>query len=57
MVSPELRGTDDNFFNNHEAVESILTAMARGTVSGRPFRDAVWVGTEGTEHDVDRCSP
>jgi hypothetical protein len=56
-VSPELRGTDDNFFNNHEAVESILTAMARGTVSGRPFRDAVWVGTEGTEHDVDRCSP
>ena len=49
-------GTDDNFFNNHEAAESILTAMARGTVSGRPFRDAVWVGTEGTEHDVDRCA-
>ena len=30
--------------------------MAGGTVGGRPFRDAVWVGTEGTEHDVDRCA-
>ena len=49
-------GTDDNFFNNHKATEQILTAMAGGTVGGRPFRDAVWVGTEGTEHDVDRCA-
>ena len=49
-------GTDDNFFNNHKAAEQILTAMAGGTVGGRPFRDAVWVGTEGTEHDVDRCA-
>lgn len=49
-------GTDDNFFNNHEAAGSILTTMARGTIAGRPFRDSVWIGTEGTEHDVDRCA-
>ena len=49
-------GTDDNFFNNHEAAEEILSMMARGSVNGRPFRDAVWIGTEGTEHDVDRCA-
>ncbi|MGC8638621.1 MAG: B12-binding domain-containing radical SAM protein [Isosphaeraceae bacterium] len=48
-------GTDDNFFNNHETAESILSALARGTVNGCRFRDAVWIGTEGTEHDVDRC--
>ncbi len=30
--------------------------MAHATVAGRPFRDAVWIGTEGTEHDVDRCA-
>ena len=48
-------GTDDNFFNNYEAAESILTGMARAKVGGRPFGDAVWIGTEATEYDVDRC--
>lgn len=47
-------GTDDNFFNNRESAEAILTAMAAATVGGKPFRDAIWVGTEATEHDVDR---
>ncbi|AMV40697.1 B12-binding domain-containing radical SAM protein [Planctomyces sp. SH-PL62] len=49
-------GADDNFFNNREATESLLTEMARGTAGGKPFRDAVWIGTEATEHDVDRNS-
>ena len=47
-------GTDDNFFNDRESAEAILTAMAAATVGGKPFRDAIWVGTEATEHDVDR---
>ncbi|KAJ3062049.1 hypothetical protein HK102_008896, partial [Quaeritorhiza haematococci] len=47
-------GADDNFFNDRASTESLLAAMARGTAGGRPFRDAVWIGTEATEHDVDR---
>jgi len=45
-------GTDDNFFNNRETVEEIFTELARGKVHGRPFRDAVILGTEATEFDV-----
>jgi len=45
-------GTDDNFFNHRESVEEIFTAMARGKVGRKPFRDAIWFGTEGTEFDV-----
>ncbi|MFN4259227.1 MAG: B12-binding domain-containing radical SAM protein [Gemmataceae bacterium] len=45
-------GTDDNFFNNRETVEEIFTSMAQGTVHGKPFRDAIFFGTEGTEFDV-----
>ncbi len=45
-------GTDDNFFNNRMAVEEIFTAMARGRVGRRRFRDAIWFGTEATEFDV-----
>jgi radical SAM superfamily enzyme YgiQ (UPF0313 family) len=45
-------GTDDNFFNSRETVEDIFTVMARGTVHGKPFRDAVFFGTEATEYDV-----
>jgi radical SAM superfamily enzyme YgiQ (UPF0313 family) len=48
--------TDDNFFNNREAAAAILAAMAGATVGGKSFRDAVWIGTEATEHDVDRNS-
>jgi radical SAM superfamily enzyme YgiQ (UPF0313 family) len=44
--------TDDNFFNNRETVEEIFTAMAKGKVHGRPFRDKIFFGTEATEYDV-----
>jgi radical SAM superfamily enzyme YgiQ (UPF0313 family) len=47
-------GTDDNFFNNRAAVHDLLDAMTRGSARGRPFRDAIWFGTEATEFDVDR---
>jgi radical SAM superfamily enzyme YgiQ (UPF0313 family) len=45
-------GTDDNFFNNRETVESVFTELARGRVHNRPFRDSVFFGTEATEFDV-----
>ncbi|HXG11011.1 MAG TPA: radical SAM protein [Gemmataceae bacterium] len=45
-------GTDDNFFNNRETVEETFTELAKGKVRGRPFRDAVFFGTEATEYDV-----
>jgi radical SAM superfamily enzyme YgiQ (UPF0313 family) len=45
-------GTDDNFFNNRDTVEEIFTALAKGTVHGKPFRDTIFFGTEGTEFDV-----
>ncbi|GAB6164235.1 hypothetical protein JCM19992_02350 [Thermostilla marina] len=47
-------GTDDNFFNSRQSVEEIFSAMAKGTVHGKPFRDAIRFGTEGTEFDVDK---
>jgi radical SAM superfamily enzyme YgiQ (UPF0313 family) len=50
----EFFGTDDNFFNKRESVEEIFSAMARGTIGRRPFRDAIWFGTEATEFDVHR---
>jgi radical SAM superfamily enzyme YgiQ (UPF0313 family) len=45
-------GTDDNFFNNRETVEDIFTELAKGRVRGKPFRDAIFFGTEATEFDV-----
>jgi radical SAM superfamily enzyme YgiQ (UPF0313 family) len=45
-------GTDDNFFNNRETVEELFTGMAKGKVNGKPFRDAIFLGTEATEFDV-----
>jgi radical SAM superfamily enzyme YgiQ (UPF0313 family) len=45
-------GTDDNFFNNRESVAEIFTALAKGKVHGKPFRDKVFFGTEATEFDV-----
>ena len=45
-------GTDDNFFNNRETVEEVFTALAKGTVHGKPFRDSIFFGTEATEFDV-----
>lgn len=45
-------GTDDNFFNSRETVEEIFTAMSKGQVHGRAFRDSIFFGTEATEFDV-----
>jgi radical SAM superfamily enzyme YgiQ (UPF0313 family) len=45
-------GTDDNFFNNRETVAHTFEELARGKVHGKPFRDAVFFGTEATEFDV-----
>jgi radical SAM superfamily enzyme YgiQ (UPF0313 family) len=45
-------GTDDNFFNNRETVADIFTGLAKGSVNGKPFRDAIFFGTEATEYDV-----
>lgn len=45
-------GTDDNAFNNRETVEELFGSLAGGTVHGRPFRDAIFLGTEATEFDV-----
>jgi radical SAM superfamily enzyme YgiQ (UPF0313 family) len=45
-------GTDDNFFNNRDTVADVFAGLAKGTVRGKPFRDAVFFGTEATEFDV-----
>jgi radical SAM superfamily enzyme YgiQ (UPF0313 family) len=45
-------GADDNFFNKRSLVERSFTTMAKGTVSGVPFRDAIRFATEATEFDV-----
>ncbi|MEX0725157.1 MAG: radical SAM protein, partial [Planctomycetaceae bacterium] len=45
-------GTDDNFFNDRGSVEEILTGMAKGTVHGRSFSEAIHFLTEATEFDV-----
>jgi radical SAM superfamily enzyme YgiQ (UPF0313 family) len=45
-------GTDDNFFNTRETVEETFSVLARGTVRGKRFRDAIFFGTEATEYDV-----
>jgi radical SAM superfamily enzyme YgiQ (UPF0313 family) len=45
-------GTDDNFFNNRETVAEIFAGLARGKIRGKPFRDAIFFGTEATEFDV-----
>jgi radical SAM superfamily enzyme YgiQ (UPF0313 family) len=45
-------GTDDNFFNNRETVADVFTGLAKGKVRGKPFRDAIFFGTEATEFDV-----
>lgn len=44
--------TDDNFFNSRQTVEELFGVLARRTVAGRPFRDAVQFATEATEFDV-----
>src|SRR3989344_418324 len=49
-----LFGTDDNAFAFSKAyLESLYGVMASATVNGRSFRDALFYGTEATEHQVD----
>jgi radical SAM superfamily enzyme YgiQ (UPF0313 family) len=45
-------GTDDNFFNSRDTVEEVFSGLAEGKVGGKPFRDAIFFGTEATEFDV-----
>jgi hypothetical protein len=35
-----------------DQAEEIFSAMAAGTVHGKPFREAIWFATEATEFDV-----
>lgn len=45
-------GCDDNFFNHRDVAEEILSAMTRGQISGKPFRNTIEFATEATESDV-----
>jgi radical SAM superfamily enzyme YgiQ (UPF0313 family) len=45
-------GTDDNFFNHRETVETLFNELVKGKVHHRPFRDSIFFGTEATEYDV-----
>ena len=45
-------GTDDNFFNDRDAVQATFAELTKGRFRGKPFREDLYFGTEGTEHDV-----
>lgn len=45
-------GTDDNFFNSRESVESLMTEMARTTTGGVPLGKRIKFYTEATQADV-----
>ena len=47
-------GADDNFFNRRETAEALLTAMARSTAAGAPFRERIRFATEATQFDTFR---
>jgi radical SAM superfamily enzyme YgiQ (UPF0313 family) len=47
-------GADDNFFNRRETAEAFLTAMARSTAAGVPFRERIRFATEATQFDTYR---
>lgn len=47
-------GTDDNMFNDRQALEETFSAMARGKVGKKSFRKAIWFATEATEFDVHK---
>jgi radical SAM superfamily enzyme YgiQ (UPF0313 family) len=47
-------GADDNFLNRRETAEALLTAMARSTADGRPFRERIRFATEATQFDAYR---
>jgi radical SAM superfamily enzyme YgiQ (UPF0313 family) len=45
-------GTDDNFFNNRDSVESLMSALGRTTTGGVPLGKRIKFYTEGTQTDV-----
>lgn len=45
-------GSDDNFFNQRETAEEILTAMSRAKALGRPFGQRIRFSTEATQFDT-----
>lgn len=47
-------GTDDNFFNNRESVEVLMTALANTSTGGRPLGRVIKFYTEATQFDVYR---
>jgi hypothetical protein len=44
--------TDDNFFNNRETVESLMTGLANAKTRGEPLGSRIRFYTEATEFDV-----
>ena len=45
-------GTDDNFFNNRESVETLMSELGRTTSGGEPLGKRINFYTEGTQADV-----
>ncbi len=45
-------GTDDNFFNNRDSVESLMSELGRTTTGGVPLGKRIKFYTEGTQADV-----
>lgn len=45
---------DDNFFNDRNTVQELLTGMARAKANGRPFGEAIRFITEATQIDTYR---
>jgi radical SAM superfamily enzyme YgiQ (UPF0313 family) len=45
-------GTDDNFFNNRDSVESLMSELRRTTTGGVPLGKRIKFYTEGTQADV-----
>ncbi len=48
-------GTDDNMFNNQQAVTDIFAELAKGKINGKPFSKTIHYGTEATLLDVYRA--
>ncbi len=51
---PAFFGTDDNFFNNRDTVESLMGELGRTTTDGVPLGKRIKFFTEGTQADVYR---
>ncbi len=49
---PTFFGTDDNFFNSRDTVESLMSELGRTTTGGVPLGKRIKFFTEGTQADV-----